>query len=128
MISSMPVWAAAPTEFKDSSDIVQTLKKYPAEALSDSHQTADALVDLHRSVEFSKDHELSDEAFDQILKTSAAAIQNDPQSTAAEILAPLYKKDPSLFEKHLKLLPKKSRDNLLKQVKLSIKEADEGNG
>lgn len=115
-------------QFKNSEEIVSTLKNYSTDKMKDEKTAVDALMEIRRAVEFSKSHALSDEAFQQLLKTSSDTFKDDPNFTAAGILVPLYEKDPATFKKNLKALPEKSQQELLKQIELSKNESAKGNG
>jgi hypothetical protein len=126
---SLSVASAKSVSFHSSEEIITTLKGFPADRMTkDASFTASALLEIRRAVEFGKDHDLSVEAYQQILKTSADTLKHDPQSTAAEVLEPLYKKDPKLFKKNLQVLPEKQQKELLKEIELSEKESAQGNG
>lgn len=129
---SLSVASAKAVSFHSSEEIVTTLKNFSTDKMTKDAKgtslTADALLEIRRAVEFGKDHTLSVAAYELILKVSIATLKNDPQFTAAEIIEPLYKKDPALFKKTLQTFPAKQQKELLKDIELSEKESTQGNG
>lgn len=125
---SLSVASAKPVSFHSSEEIVTTLKNFVTDVAKDPATTADALLEIKRAVDFSKDNTLSATAYQLLLKVSIATLKSDPQFTAAEILEPLYKKNPELFKTNLQAFPARQQKELLKDIELSEKESTQGNG
>lgn len=130
---SLAVASAKPVSFHSSEEVVTALKifaidKMAKDVAKDPATTADALLEIKRAVDFSKDNTLSATAYQLLLKVSIATLKSDPQFTAAEILEPLYKKNPELFKKNLQAFPARQQKELLKDIELSEKESTQGNG
>lgn len=134
LIHFFALTAQAQTEFKTAQDAVKKLKTHDAEKLKsavgeDRDKIEDDLIDdLEGAVEFAKKNKVDAEFLKVVVAAASLSLKNDPSIYAAEVVAPLYRKDKKAFQEALKSLSKKDSGDLEEAIQDKEKEDKLGNG